>query len=234
MRTVKRTYQIDTGGRLKLTAAFISDVHERCPDRLIEIIREISPEVIFIGGDLIEAKKPKTRNIISGSDNAYRFLREAAELAPVYYAFGNHETYISDGKKLRAVNTGARLLENGFDVVKTRGGEFAVGAVAPKRSPDAWIGDFEARREYKILICHEPDRYINELRHVGADIVLSGHAHGGQWRFFGRGVYSPGQGLFPRYTRGLHGRMLVSAGASNHTPIPRINNPCEVIELQFQ
>ncbi len=234
MKTVKRTYHIDTGGRLKLTAVFISDIHERKPDVPIKIIREIAPEVIFIGGDLIEAKKPKTRNIISGSDNAYRFLREAAELAPVYYALGNHETYISEGKKQRAADTGTVLLENGFNVIKSHGGEFAVGAVAPRRSPGAWLGDFEACDEYKILICHEPDRYINELSSVNADLILSGHAHGGQWRFFGRGVYSPGQGLFPKYTHGMYGRLLVSAGVSNPILIPRINNPTEVVELRFQ
>ena len=65
------------------------------------------------------------------------------------------------------------------------------------------------------------------------DLTLCGHAHGGQIQFFGRGLYAPGQGLFPKLTHGLHdgGKMLISRGMTNGAKprVPRINNPCELI-----
>lgn len=231
-KTVIREYTINTGGRLRLTAAFISDIHERHSDRLIALIREIKPDVIFIGGDLIEAKTPRRRGVVSGSVNAYRFLKEAVSIAPVYYGLGNHEKYVSDEKKRRAVDTGAILLENTYRSVAFGDKKFIIGAVAPAEKT-AWLSLFSDEIGYKILICHEPERYIDQLMHINADLVLSGHAHGGQWRFFGHGIYSPGQGILPKYTRGIYGRMLVSAGAANHTPVPRIFNPTEVVKINF-
>ena len=61
---------------------------------------------------------------------------------------------------------------------------------------------------------------------------MAGHAHGGQIRVAGRGVFSPGQGLFPRYTCGVvDGRMVISAGAGNPVHLPRWGNPCEVLRI---
>ena len=63
-------------------------------------------------------------------------------------------------------------------------------------------------------------------------LVLSGHAHGGQVRLFGRGLYAPGQGLLPRYTEGVHFRRLaVSRGLSNTQLVPRLFNPPEIVYL---
>ena len=68
---------------------------------------------------------------------------------------------------------------------------------------------------------------------TGRELVLSGHAHGGQWQFFGHGVWAPGQGWWPRYTKGVYvGRLVVSAGLSNTTWVPRICNPTEVVYIE--
>ena len=75
---------------------------------------------------------------------------------------------------------------------------------------------------------------MNELRGRDVDLVLAGHAHGGQVRVFGRGLYAPGQGLLPKYTHGvIDHRMIVSAGASNSVSIPRWGNPCEVLRIEL-
>ena len=73
---------------------------------------------------------------------------------------------------------------------------------------------------------------VRSERASGWDVtlVLSGHAHGGHWRFFGRGVYAPGQGLLPKYTSGvLDNRCVISRGVGDHTRIPRLFNPREVV-----
>ena len=74
---------------------------------------------------------------------------------------------------------------------------------------------------------------MERYRSRSDDIVFAGHAHGGQWRIFGRGMFAPGQGIFPRYTKGFYGNLLVSAGAHNSEILPRINNKCEILEVNF-
>ncbi len=69
------------------------------------------------------------------------------------------------------------------------------------------------------------------------DIVLSGHAHGGQIRLFGKGLYAPGQGLFPEYTKGMwmgkNGWLVVSTGLANTSSIvPRLFNPTEIVYVE--
>ncbi len=104
-----------------------------------------------------------------------------------------------------------------------------------------WIGSFESEKGYKILLSHHPEYWCMRepmLRDRKIDLVLSGHAHGGQWRIFGHGIYAPGQGLFPKYTDGIHmgnyGEMIVSRGIYNpYSLIPRIGNPCELLYLNI-
>ena len=68
------------------------------------------------------------------------------------------------------------------------------------------------------------------------DLLLCGHTHGGQWRLFNRGLFNrglfaPGQGFFPKYSKGVYGRMVISAGLTNTTWVPRINNPTEIVYI---
>lgn len=104
-----------------------------------------------------------------------------------------------------------------------------------------WLEDFEQQDGYKILLNHHPeywslrDPYLSEYK---IDLVLAGHAHGGQIRLFNRGLYAPGQGFFPKYTKGVftgkYGRLVVSAGLCNTSGIfPRILNPTEVVYVKM-
>jgi len=95
-----------------------------------------------------------------------------------------------------------------------------------------WLSDFAAQPGYHILLSHHPE-YWPLLKNENIDLILSGHAHGGQWRFFNRGVFAPGQGWWPRYTKGVYeGRLVVSPGLSNTTWVPRLFNPTEVVYLE--
>ncbi len=230
---VTREYTVDTGGRLNMTAVFVSDVHELANDTLKKAVSDCAPDVIFIGGDLMEAKKPRMANIVDGSENSYDFLRYLVSVAPVYYGLGNHETYLSGEKKRRARGTGAILLENSHETVRINGSVFTVGAVGPVGDED-WLRTFSDLAGYKIFICHEPHRYINDYKDVSADLVLSGHAHGGQWRLGNMAAFAPGQGIFPKYTSGRYGKLIVSTGASNPTVVPRINDPTDIVKLNFK
>lgn len=113
------------------------------------------------------------------------------------------------------------------------------GAVtASQHQPEtAWLSDFATAPGYHILLSHHPEYF--PLVPPSVDIFLSGHAHGGQWAYYSLrkkrmcGVWSPGQGLWPRWTRGVYeGRLIVSAGLSNTAFVPRIFNPCEVVFIE--
>ena len=83
-----------------------------------------------------------------------------------------------------------------------------------------------------VLLAHHPERIWDYAR-TGVDLVLSGHAHGGQVRLFGHGLYSPDQGVQPRYTSGVYTsgktKLYVSRGAGNHSFLPpRIFNRPEI------
>ena len=101
-----------------------------------------------------------------------------------------------------------------------------------------WLDDFERQAGYRILLCHHPEYAPRYLKNRRIDLILSGHAHGGQWRYYSplrrewRGLYAPGQGLLPKLTGGMHGNLIISRGLSNNAPIPRLNNPPELVYLR--
>ncbi len=104
---------------------------------------------------------------------------------------------------------------------------------ASAHKPDSdWLPSFTSQPGYKIILSHHPE-YWPLLKDENIDLILSGHAHGGHWRFFNHGVWSPGQGFWPRWTKGVYeNRMVVSAGLSNTTWVPRIGNPTEVVYIE--
>ncbi|MEA5146517.1 MAG: serine/threonine protein phosphatase, partial [Candidatus Limiplasma sp.] len=86
----------------------------------------------------------------------------------------------------------------------------------------------------RILMSHRPEDYYRYLQNAPVDLILAGHAHGGQIRIAGQGLYAPGQGILPKLTHGLvDGRMVISAGATNAVPVPRWGNPCEVLAIDL-
>ena len=86
---------------------------------------------------------------------------------------------------------------------------------------------------FSLLLAHRPS-YIEHYLPGRYDLVLSGHAHGGQWRAFGLAAYAPGQGIFPKYTSGvIDGRCVISRGLGNHTIYPRFFNPRELVIVHY-
>ncbi len=230
------------------TAAVVADLHSHDGTGALQILTETAPDLILAAGDICEDLTGK----VSPRDPGLRFLTLAAQLAPVFYAPGNHEYGCHDGpfrkrKDLPAAlspdaraavrESGVRLLEDEFCLY----GNFCIaGLCTGLRNPNGYPHvDFlqyvEGQPGCRILLCHHPEYYPFYLAKKPFDLIVSGHAHGGQWRFFGRGVFAPGQGLFPYYTHGLYdGHFAVSAGLSNTAPVPRIANPCEVLLLTLR
>lgn len=163
------------------------------------------------------------------TEQTYGFLRKLQKIAPVYMSLGNHERYLTRKDREVLERAGIVLLDNSA----VRVGKIRIGGLSSTPDWD-WLKQYAKMDGYKILLSHHPERFPN---FSGIDLVLSGHAHGGQIRIKGRGIYAPGQGLLPKYTKGVYGdeerKMIVSAGCSNTASIPRWGNPCEVVIVTF-
>lgn len=170
-------------------------------------------------------------------ENIFRFLREVGRIpkangenARVFLSLGNHEWWLEPDDLDALQNAGIILLDNAYAEMDG----YLVGGVSPK--PDAkMLAEFCGREGYKILLCHHPEYYEKFLKGKNIDLILSGHAHGGQIRLLGRGIFSPGQGFFPKYHHGVYdGHLVVSAGCANTASIPRWGNPCEVVSIELK
>ncbi|MBQ7475014.1 MAG: metallophosphoesterase [Clostridia bacterium] len=208
-----------------LKFVFVSDLHG-CPNGpVIGAIKEAEPDAVLVGGDFVD--RP------GKAEAGFEFLRLAAEIRPVFVAVGNHEKR-SRIDLSRVGECGAVLLDNASVVFR----DIAIGGLSSDREgPDtAFLRSFSAEERFRLLVCHHPEYYERYIRGTGIDLTVSGHVHGGQWRFFGRGVFAPGQGLFPRYTGGVYdgGRLVVGRGlGDSHPGIVRINNPPEVVVIDL-
>ncbi len=205
-----------------LRIALASDLHSKDPSEALEHLAAARPHAIAVAGDLFDSPRDDPKN-------ALRFLEECGKMAKVFYTAGNHERNREFLKALDLRRLGVSHLENQTE----RWGELLIGGYSDGDSRPYAAG-FARLCGFKILLCHRPEYFQRYLRDLDIDLVLSGHAHGGQIRLFGRGLYAPGQGLFPRYTSGLyHGRHVVSAGLSNSVWAPRWGNPTELVLIEL-
>ena len=213
--------------------ALVSDLHNCRWQQTADAIFSTQPDAVVIAGDLME-------NIGCGGDRALEFLDKVAAKFPVFYGLGNHEKFLGESDFSRIRETGAVLLVNASASFE----ELTIGAVGPElRGNSGEIADihrsflsaFEKEEGYRILLCHRPEWYFRAIRDLDIPLVLSGHAHGGQIRLFGRPIFSPGQGLFPKYAQGMHeGRLIVSRGLGNSPRIPRLFNRPEVAIITLE
>ena len=135
--------------------------------------------------------------------------------------------YVTDYRRFRS-ESGSPDRYPRQESISGIGGAVSASRHRPKTD---WLSFFADQPGYHILLSHHPEYY--PLIPDSIDVILSGHAHGGQIRLFNHGLWSPGQGWWPRWTKGVYdGRLVVSTGLSNTTWIPRIGNPTEIVYLE--
>ena len=237
---------------------FLSDLHNTCygkdNKKLLEAIRREQPDYILVGGDMLVGY-PVAKNYI-----AMNFVSKLTDTCPVYYANGNHEqrmklypsTYGTQYQEYKdaLVNAGVCFLENefvelmwdkckvqihGLEIPKECYKKFKKNVLSKDCVVDC-IG--EANEEaYQILLAHNP-AHADTYKAWGADLVLSGHLHGGVVRIPGLGgVITPQFRLFPKYSGELtveyEKAVVVSKGLGVHTLKIRFLNPAEVVVLHI-
>ena len=212
----------------RLLLAVAPDIHSSPYRDVLDTFAKC--DAVLIPGDLVDRHR---------RDNslAMRFLEEVPGVAPVFYSMGNHEVKIRNAAIYMdlAEKNGVTLLRD--ESTLFRG--IRLGGLSSRRSgpPDLeFLDRFETEPEFRLLLCHQPEVWRDWVKGRNIDFTVCGHAHGGQIQLGGRGLYAPGQGLFPKLTHGLYGdgRMLISRGMTNGTGMPRINNPLELILLHLE
>lgn len=218
-------------------------------------IETVNPQMIIVAGDMVTAKP--------GVDNskAYSFVKSLADKYHIYYANGNHEyrmkiypdTYpgmydeflenIKHHNITHLVND-MITLEKGSTSLNIRGLQMDRRFYKRfERTPmevnyiASEIGE-ASDSDYEVLIAHNPN-YFEEYVKWGADLVVSGHVHGGIVRLpFLGGVISTDFRLFPKYDYGLFekdgSRMILTSGIGTHTIKFRLFNPVEIVSVRFK
>lgn len=227
-------YKIKIDGAPSVKIVHLSDLHgKRFGHKNSVLIRKIikeKPDFIAVTGDIIHLYTPKNKAV------AIEAVASLKEIAPVLYVSGNHEMRNKGYRFFRKdlIEAGAAVLDDcvtevngltvaGLNCASLRNGK--IFEITPRVSP-------------KILLAHEP-HFFAKYAEAGYDLVLCGHAHGGQWRipFTDIGVYSPGQGMFPKLTSGVHERgktkMVISRGLGNSQCPLRLFNRPEIVVIEI-
>lgn len=238
---VIRKFKIETDkpvGRLRIL--LLSDVHNRAfakgGARIADKIKEQSPDIIVVAGDTVDRRRPNF-------ERARRFLRVLGEIADTYVVTGNHERALGIEKTVERTEPGNKLIDDdyriysGFSILGLSD-TVGVGDMSHQRD---LVSIFEKLDNFKIVAVHRPTQFSDHLllKDFDIDLVLSGHTHGGAIRipFFGA-VFSPDEGLFPRYSKGLYKEngscLVVSAGLGNTVLPIRINNFPEIVVIDVE
>jgi predicted MPP superfamily phosphohydrolase len=230
--------------------AHVSDLHNaEMGDNnadLLAMLKEASPDIIAITGDIIDCNRTDTAVAID-------FVREAVKIAPCYYVTGNHEAWIGaeDYNTMEQTFTalGVTVLHDqavplslngetitlaGIDdptfIRKQKGGNGL--PITPQDLSTLYPSD-----GFRILLSHRPEHFDTYVD-ADIDLVLSGHVHGGQFRLpFLGGLYGPDQGILPAYDSGLYTEgstnMVVSRGIGNSGFPIRFNNRPNVVLVEL-
>ena len=209
------------------------------------MLKEAQPDIIAITGDLIDSRRTDV-------EVALDFAERAMEIAPCYFVAGNHEARVVEYEQLKTGLNGLGVIVLENESVDLRIGDAVISLIGvedPSFRTDYATGDSEGvmrtalegyvnQDVFTVLLSHRPE-LIDVYSEMGVDLVLAGHAHGGQVRLpIAGGVIAPNQGFFPAYDAGLftsgNTNMIVSRGVGNSLMPLRVNNRPEVVIIELE
>lgn len=206
-----------------LTVCQISDLHSHKINikKLVEKINEINPDCIFYTGDMVDG----IRDDLNISLNLISALIKYKS----FYVLGNHElrlenkldSYLDKLKQLGVVILRNEIIS--YNGIKIKGEEPILNG------DDSYLDN----RPSNLILAHNPECFA---KYNGA-YIFSGHTHGGQFRLFGKGLYAPDQGIFPKYSKGYYKsgskKMYISAGLGGKDFKLRLFNPPHINIVRF-
>ena len=242
-------YSVETGkvkGPIRL--ALISDFHGcdygENQGQVLSALEAESPDAVLLCGDIFDDVMPP--------NNTVELVQRLGAKYLCYYVSGNHEFWSgqADGFKDVLADCGIAVLEGNSASLEVNGESICIAGIDdpatdyyPSRAPEYGVqmaalaaqGDPDI---FTLLLSHRPEQ-AEALLSVKAELIVSGHAHGGQWRLpfvLPNGLFAPNQGLFPRHTSGVFDiggtALVVSRGlARESTALPRIFNRPEIVMI---
>lgn len=243
-RLILRTYTVASP---KLTAevrlAVVTDFHSSDnADDVVAMVASCAPDAVLLVGDMFDddiANRPTERTL--------SLMRQLSALYPCYYVSGNHEAWTGEIDALyqQTEEAGVTVLRMSSGVLTVRGQRIALcGVPDPYEMVFSGAPDTEEQirqamenvdsADFTVLLAHRPE-LLAKYAQFPLDLVVSGHAHGGQVRIPGvlNGLYAPNQGWFPKLAGGAYIQdgttLIVSRGLAVRTRLPRIFNRPEVV-----
>lgn len=243
-RLILRTYTVASP---KLTAevrlAVVTDFHSSDnADDVAAMVASCAPDAVLLVGDLFDddtQNRPPERTL--------SLMRQLSAQYPCYYVSGNHEAWTGEMDALyqQTEDAGVTVLRMSSGVLTVRGQRIALcGIPDPYEMVFSGAPDTEEQlrqamenvdsADFTVLLAHRPE-LLAKYAQFPFDLVVSGHAHGGQVRIPGvlNGLYAPNQGWFPKLAGGAYTQdgttLIVSRGLAVRTRLPRIFNRPEVV-----
>ena len=246
-----RTYTLETAKldqpvRLLLLTDLHSTVHGRDQRALIDLVRAQAPDAVLLSGDIADDEVPHRGTEL--------LLEAVAGKYPCFYVTGNHEFWAEGTEEILEMfrRYGVTVLAGTWSDLTVRGQTIRIFGVddpegfeaAPGEAvPAGWLEQWETCRAgleegtFSVLLSHRPE-LTEHYRGSGFDLVVSGHAHGGQVRIplLLNGLYAPNQGFFPQYAGGLYdldGTALAVSRGLSISRLPRVFNPPEAVVIDL-
>ena len=243
-RLILRTYTVVSP---KLTAevrlAVVTDFHSSDnADDVVAMVASCAPDAVLMVGDMFD---DDTQN--RPTERTLSLMRQLSAQYPCYYVSGNHEAWTGEMDALyqQTEEAGVTVLRMSSGVLTVRGQRIALcGVPDPYEMVLSGAPDTEEQlrqaledvdsADFTVLLAHRPE-LLAKYAQFPLDLVVSGHAHGGQVRIPGvlNGLYAPNQGWFPKLAGGAYTQdgttLIVSRGLAVRTRLPRIFNRPEVV-----
>ena len=210
---------------------------------LLDQVRSHQPDYIFLTGDLQDRYRQTPRSYSASLGRAL------AEIAPTYFITGNHEWAFRDVRDLKRdlEEAGVTVLSNEYVTLSRNGDSILLAGIddpngfADQKTPEELAEEVRAASPgaFWLLLAHRNNYFEREYSRLGADLVISGHGHGGLVRLpFTDGLVSVERSLFPSYTAGFYhangSELFVSRGLGNSGPTFRLFNRPEVVVLTLE
>lgn len=233
----------------EVTIALVTDLHAcrygKNQHTLLEAIDRENPDIVLLGGDIFDDKL--------SYKHAKTTVKYLSEKYPCYYVTGNHEYWSKDIDSILSIieSYGINILSGAGEEMTVRGQKLWIAGiddpdveiytrdgVGTSKQLEACVRGMD-QDVYSILLSHRPE-LIDTYKQYSFDLILTGHAHGGQWRipFVLNGVYAPNQGVFPEYAGGRYDfeqtTMIVSRGLARESLlVPRVFNRPELVIVKI-
>ncbi|MDE6580204.1 MAG: metallophosphoesterase [Ruminiclostridium sp.] len=249
-RLMIRHYEVDSAGQLDnpVRIALVTDLHScrygKEQRTLLDALDSQAPDVVMLCGDIFDDELD--------DKNTELFLKGISEKYTCFYVTGNHEFWSGDSafaEKMAIVDKyGITRLSGDIEKIEVNGETLtvcgvddpAVSRLDPENTPSFLeqldkVKELAEEEEFTVMMSHHPELFEGYIT-GDFDLVLCGHAHGGQWRipYVLNGLFAPDQGLFPKYAGGEYSDngtvMIVSRGlARESTLVPRFYNRPELV-----